>query len=219
VGLRSVNGLTAGTNKELRFTLGDVNAMAWLGCYYAEKIRGAVDLYRYQKAGSTNDHQKAVAHLQTASTNWRRYAALWSTQYVGQVLIRLGSGLVDMQAVQTYVDRDIQVDRNIPGPKSSSPPRVSFSTPTDGQKFATPAGLLVRVNASQPSGSIASVKLYVNGTGLHTERNAAYQWDAASDAALANLATGVYTLQAVATDDVGMTNAARITITVGSRSP
>ena len=42
---------------------------------YAEKIRGAVDLYRYQKAGNTNDHQSAVAHLQSASTHWSRYAA------------------------------------------------------------------------------------------------------------------------------------------------
>jgi hypothetical protein len=178
-----------------------------------------VDLYRYQKAGNTNDHQNAVVHLQTASTNWSRYAALWSTQYVGQVLIRLGSGLVDMQAIQTYVDRDIQVDRDIPGQPSTSPPRVSFSTPTDGQKFWTPTGLSVLVNASQPSGSIANVKLYVNGTALHTERNGAYQWDAASDAALANLASGVHTLLAVATDKVGNTNSARITITVRSRSP
>jgi len=199
--------------------LGDIKAMAWLGRYYAEKIRGAVDLCRYQKAGNTNDHQNAVAHLQTASTHWSRYAALWSTQYVGQVLIRLGSGLVDMQAIQTYVDRDTQVDRDLPAPPSTSPPRVSFSTPTDGQRFAAPASLSVQVNASQPSGSIAGVKLYVNGTAMHTERNAPYQWDAASDAALANLASGVYKLLAVATDDLGMTNSARITITIGSRSP
>ena len=218
-GLRSVNGLTAGTNKELRFTLGDIKAMAWLGRYYAEKIRGAVDLYRYQKAGNTNDRQNAVAHLQTASTHWSRYASLWSTQYVGQVLIRQGSGLVDMQAIQTYVDRDIQVDRNLQAPPSNNPPRVSFSTPSDGQKFSTPTDLSVRVNASQPNGSIANVKLYVNGTPLHTEGNAAYEWDAASDAALANLASGVHTLLAVATDDLGMTNSAKITITIGSRSP
>ena len=106
------------------------------------------------------------------------------------------------------------MDRDIPGqpstsPPSNSPPRVSFSTPTDGQKFATPAGLSVLVNASQPSGSIANVKLYVNDTALHTERSAAYEWDAASDAALANLATGVHKLLAVATDHLGMTNSAQ----------
>jgi hypothetical protein len=40
---------------------------------------------------------------------------------VGQVLIRQGSGLVDMRAIQTYVDRDIQVDRDVPAPPSASP--------------------------------------------------------------------------------------------------
>ena len=149
-GLRSVNGLTAGTNKELRFTLGDIKAMAWLGRYYAEKIRGAVDLYRYQKAGNTNDHQNAVAHLQTASTHWSRYAALWSTQYVGQVLIRLGSGLVDMQAIQTYVDRDIQVDRDLPAPPSDQSAKGQF---LDAHRRAEirDAGRLVGAGQRQPA--------------------------------------------------------------------
>ena len=54
-------GLDAGTNKELRLTLGDIKAMGWLGRYYAEKIRGAVDLYRYQSSGDQPPRQRAHA--------------------------------------------------------------------------------------------------------------------------------------------------------------
>ena len=109
-GLQRVERLTPGANpgnKELRQTLGDIKAMAWLGRYYAEKIRGAVDLYQYQKRGDRRDHENARAHLQTASSHWRQYAALWSAQYVGQVLTRMGLTPVDIRAIQTFVDRDI----------------------------------------------------------------------------------------------------------------
>ena len=106
-GLLSVARLSPGTDKELRHTLGDITAMAWLGRYYAEKIRGAVDLYRYQKGGDTRDHQNARVHLQAASSHWREYAAIWSRQYVPQVLTRMGLTPVDIRAIQTFVDRDI----------------------------------------------------------------------------------------------------------------
>jgi hypothetical protein len=106
-GLGRVERMSPGGSKELRHTLGDIRAMAWLGRYYASKIRGAVDLYRYQKTGDRRDHGNARAHLQTASSHWRQYAGLWSAQYVGQVLTRMGLTPVDIQAIQAYVDRDI----------------------------------------------------------------------------------------------------------------
>jgi hypothetical protein len=106
-GLKSIDGLSPGANKELRLTLGDISAMAWLGRYYAAKIRGAVDLYRYQKTGASRDQENARAHLQTAADHWRQYAGIWSSQYVGQVLTRMGLSPVDIRAIQAFVDRDV----------------------------------------------------------------------------------------------------------------
>jgi hypothetical protein len=105
--LRRIEPLTPGGDKELRHTLGDIKALAWLGRYYAEKIRGAVDLYRYQKANDAPDHESARKHLQLAASHWRQYAALWSAQYVGQVLTRMGPTVVDIAAIQAFVDRDV----------------------------------------------------------------------------------------------------------------
>jgi hypothetical protein len=81
--------------------------MAWLGQYYAAKIRGAVELYRFQRDGSRAAHEQARRHLLAASGHWRRYADIWSAQYVGQVLTRMGLTPVDVRAIQTFVDQDI----------------------------------------------------------------------------------------------------------------
>jgi hypothetical protein len=106
-GLAKVEPLSPGTNKELRQTLADIKAMAWLGRYYADKIRGAVDLYRHQKSGNAADLDRARASLQSAAAHWRSYADLWSAHYVGQVLTRMGLTPVDIKAIQTFVDRDV----------------------------------------------------------------------------------------------------------------
>jgi len=106
-GLGNIQGLDAGTNKELRLTLGDIKAMALLGQYYAEKIRGAVALCRYESTGSAADHAKAREHLIAASNIWKQYAAQWSSQYVKQVLTRMGLTVVDIAGIQGKVDADI----------------------------------------------------------------------------------------------------------------
>jgi hypothetical protein len=92
---------------ELGETLTDIRSMAWLGRYYAAKIRGAVALHRYQIRGAAGDHAQAREHLQTAVSHWRRYAELWSSQYHGQVLTRMGLTRVDIAAIQTFVDGDV----------------------------------------------------------------------------------------------------------------
>lgn len=106
-GLASIAGLDAGSNKELHQTLGDIKAMSSLGNYYAEKIRGAVALYRYQQGGDAANHAQARKHLLAASNYWKQYAAQWSSQYVKQVLSRMGLTAVDIAGIQAQVDADI----------------------------------------------------------------------------------------------------------------
>ncbi len=110
-GLATTAGLPAGPDRELARTLIDIRMMAWLGKYYAEKIRGAVDLYRAQKGGAAEDREKARARLTAASAAWREYAALWSSQYLPQTLTRMGLTPVDIRAIQAFVDKDIETAR------------------------------------------------------------------------------------------------------------
>lgn len=97
----------AGADPELAETVGDVRAMAALGHYYAAKIRGAVELARYEKTTDPAAHARARTELQASAGHWRDYARLWSGQNVGNVFTRLGPTLVDMTAIQAAVDQDV----------------------------------------------------------------------------------------------------------------
>jgi hypothetical protein len=112
-GLTKVARVSPGSNKELRQTIGDITAMAWLGHYYAGKIRGAVDLYRSQKNGDAAALDRARESLRKAASAWKTYADVWSSQYVGQVLTRMGLTPVDIKAIQTFVDRDVPASASV----------------------------------------------------------------------------------------------------------
>ena len=92
-------------NRELRLTLGDYEAMAHLGNYYAEKILGAAQLSLYDATGAPERKQEAIAHLKTALAHWQRYAAVATAQYKPQLLNRVG--YVDLNALTAKVAQDI----------------------------------------------------------------------------------------------------------------
>jgi len=55
-------------------TLGDLEAMAHLGNYYASKILGAVERARFDRTKDEKDRAAAVRHLEAAVGHWRKYA-------------------------------------------------------------------------------------------------------------------------------------------------
>ena len=64
--------------KEYAATLGDIEAMALLGKYYAAKIRGACDLALFDKTGDVKQQAFAINHLETALTHWKKYATAYN---------------------------------------------------------------------------------------------------------------------------------------------
>jgi hypothetical protein len=96
-----------GSDKELRLTLGDLRAMAYLGDYYADKIMGATELAAF---GATRDAQRrasSVRYLQSAVEDWKLYAAIATQQYRPQLLTRVG--YVDLNAITAEVEHDVQI--------------------------------------------------------------------------------------------------------------
>jgi hypothetical protein len=89
-------------SQELRFTLGDYEAMAHLGDYYAEKILGATDLALGHK-------EPAVRHLEAALEHWKKYAAVATAHYKPQLLTRVG--FVDLIAITASVAKDVEIAR------------------------------------------------------------------------------------------------------------
>jgi hypothetical protein len=97
-------------DKELRLLLGDLSAMAHLGDYYAEKIRGACELGLLAKDGKAMHRDAAVAHLQQAVEHWQKYAKAATAQYRPQFLTRIG--LVDLNALTEKVKEDVEIARS-----------------------------------------------------------------------------------------------------------
>lgn len=95
-GLPQLSSRTA--NKAWRETAGDLEAMAHLGLYYAEKIRAA-DTKEAEKA-------KAIEHLTTAAEHWRNYMEAAQRQYKPQLLSK--GGWADWQQGYKSALKDIE---------------------------------------------------------------------------------------------------------------
>ena len=106
--LRSARGPVQ--DRELRLFLGDDEAMSLLGRYYAEKIRGACDLALYDASGRADQKASAVAHLERALEDWKRYAAVRDAQYLPGFYSRIG--WIDISALTQEVAKDVDLARN-----------------------------------------------------------------------------------------------------------
>jgi len=95
---------------ELHKTVQDCEALAWLGRYYAAKIRGACALALYDAGGDTCEHAAALRHLGAALAHWKQYAAIRDAQYVPALYNRVG--YVDVTALADKVAADIEIARH-----------------------------------------------------------------------------------------------------------
>ena len=76
---------------ELAATIADMESMAWLGLYYADKIRAAADLAVWRADGTQLAHLKtAVGYFEDAVRDWESYAANCTARYKPQLLSRTG---------------------------------------------------------------------------------------------------------------------------------
>lgn len=94
-------------DKELRHTLSDIEAVSFLGKYYASKILGAVELCLYRKSDRPEHQSLAIEHLESASMYWREYSNRMTSMYLPQYFTRLGHEQVNIQLLQDQVDEDI----------------------------------------------------------------------------------------------------------------
>jgi hypothetical protein len=101
----------AGNSKEFRLTMGDAEAMADLGDYYAEKILAAADLALFDADPKPERQAAAIQHLEAALAHWKAYAAVATSQYRPQYLGRLNR-LVDLNALTASAVADIALAKD-----------------------------------------------------------------------------------------------------------
>jgi len=109
-GVAAVRERVRKPSKDLRRTLGDVEATAYLGHYYASKIRGATELGLFEKTGEPRHKEKAVACLEEAVEHWQSYATVATRQYRPQLLAR--TRVLDWEALAEEVKKDVAIARN-----------------------------------------------------------------------------------------------------------
>jgi hypothetical protein len=95
-------------DKELRLTLGDIEAMSHLARYYATKIRGAAALALYDRTSDEAGKQEAVRHLEAAVEHWRSYSRAYTAQYTQPHLYNR-VGFVDIPALAAKALEDVEI--------------------------------------------------------------------------------------------------------------
>lgn len=147
------------------------------------------------------------------------YSRRWYNPRSGQfqgAATNIGGGNVALGAPPASAGDDWVVLIEAGGSGGNRPPAVSFSQPRQGQNFAVGASISVIATASDSDGTVANVRLTLNGNLVRQDNAAPYQWGQNSqDSALRNLSAGNYELTLTATDDDGATSQSTITITVG----
>ena len=203
-----------GDNVELKETLNDIESMAYLGRYYADKMRGAAKLAVFRE-GDRQDKQyldQAVAHLKDAVEEWKAYAAILSSQYKTSLLAR--THFLDWNSTLKEVEKEVVTVQ-----QEGDFPDVRFTNLQDGARFPAETGLRVEVDATDGDG-IKDVKLYLNGLVLEAQKKSKnpYVWSGSSDELLKALKSGMYHFEAVAEDKNGLRSHQEIQIAVGDVS-
>jgi hypothetical protein len=202
----------AGDNVELLETLNDIESMACLGRYYADKMRGAAKLAVFRE-GNREDKQyldQAVDHLKDAVKEWKAYAAILSAQYSTSLLAR--THFLDWNATLKEVEKEVVTVQ-----QEQDYPEVRFSNLKDGAQVPAGTDLRVEVEASDGDGD-PEVRLSLNGLSLKAHAENPQVWSGESDEILTAIQPGFYHLEAVAEDVNGLRAHEAIQITVGDRS-
>ncbi len=95
-------------DKELRLTLGDIRAMAYMGKYYAHKIRGATELALFRETGKKEHQKAAIEELTSAAKFWQLYTSTALSQYKNPLWTNR-VGYCDWQALSKEVLNDIKI--------------------------------------------------------------------------------------------------------------
>lgn len=105
--LKSLPDRKSNPSDELELTIGDIEAFAAIGNYYAEKIRGASSLALYNFYGLMQDKENAVQHLNNAKSFWKKYADIYDSQYKPALFNRIG--FVNIPELIEKTDQDIKI--------------------------------------------------------------------------------------------------------------
>ena len=93
-------------------------------------------------------------------------------------------------------------------PPTNNPPSVTITNPASGTVFSAPADVTIQASAQDTDGNVSQVEFFNNGTSVGVVTTPPYTLT------VSNLVGGVYTLSAIATDNMNATGTNSINISV-----
>ena len=108
--LNIIETLMADDNLELKNTLADILCMAYLGKYYAHKIRGSAKVALYRESKDSSYQAQAIQELTEAAWFWRLYTDHAKAQYKNPLWTNR-VGIVDWEKMYSDVLNDIEIAR------------------------------------------------------------------------------------------------------------
>ncbi len=88
----------------------DLKSWAYMGKYYANKIRGAYYLHAYSNGLGSDNKTKSIQCLEKALQDWKNYSNAATTNYKPQFLAKTRT--VDWVALTKDVEKDITIVKN-----------------------------------------------------------------------------------------------------------
>lgn len=127
--LRLVGRVEPSTNASLRQELADIATWAQLGLHLAEKLRGAVALQTFRRAGGEANRRAAIDHLQRALGHWDEvvritrplYRNMRLTHYNHDAFEANPANLFHWALIRDQVAEDVEVARRSQPDSSPAP--------------------------------------------------------------------------------------------------
>ena len=107
--IESVAGKCQRNRESFECEAADVKAWAYLGLYFADKLRAATALESFRHTGQPNQKQKAVSLLQNAAEHWETVISVTQGHYQQVPLVQLGAEKFSWERFRGDVARDIQI--------------------------------------------------------------------------------------------------------------
>jgi len=90
-----VDKIDVANNSSLMYEIADIKAWSYLGLHLAEKLKGALALETYRRAGGDQNKQEAIDYLETALKYWDEVIAITRPIYKDMPLTHYNHGSHD----------------------------------------------------------------------------------------------------------------------------
>jgi hypothetical protein len=89
----------------------DLQTIAALGRYYADKVRGATELATFLVTGDESHRSAAVKHLESAAGHWKLVSDITSAHYISHEILTMGQ--FDWKRYLPEAEKDVQAAREM----------------------------------------------------------------------------------------------------------